>query len=133
MLKRNDKVAKISNNSVIATKKVNKKTLSRWGILGVKNKKKNHFTISNVIEKPSLKKAPSDYAIIGRYILPTSIISELKKIKPGQGGEIHITDAIKKLLLNGEKFLGNIFKGQYLDCGTLEGYKNSCKIMAKEN
>jgi UTP--glucose-1-phosphate uridylyltransferase len=127
------KLHNISKNSVIATKKINKKHVSRWGILEVKNKKNNYFTISNVVEKPSKKNAPSNYAIIGRYILPTKIIDEIKILKPGKGGEIHITDAIKNLILKKEKFIANIFKGVYLDCGTLEGYKNSCKLMAKEN
>jgi len=116
---------KKSKASVIATKKVNKKSVSRWGILSLKNKKKSHFEISDVVEKPSIGKAPSNYAIIGRYILPTKIMKEIKKLKPGQGGEIHITDAIRNLIHQGEIFYGNIFKGKYLDCGTLAGYINS--------
>ena len=47
------------------------------------------------------------------------------KLKPGQGGEIHITDAIKRLLKKNNKFYGNIFKARYLDCGTLNGYIDS--------
>ena len=116
---------------VIATKTVNKKTVSRWGILSVKNKKKNYFQISDVVEKPSIKEAKSNYAIIGRYILPITIINEIKKLKPGQGGELHITDAIRNLILNRQKFYGNIFKGKYLDCGTLEGYINSSLEIGK--
>ncbi len=118
--------------SVIATKTVKKNTVSRWGILSLKNKKKNDFQITNVIEKPSIKNAPSNYAIIGRYILPKSIIGQIKKLKPGKGNEIHITDAIKKLIYNGEKFYGKIFKGRYLDCGTLQGYIDSGIKISKE-
>ena len=114
-----------TSSSIIATKKVNKNTVTRWGILAFKNKQKNFFSIKDVIEKPSIKKAPSNYAIIGRYILPYKIFSEIKKLKPGKGGEIHITDAIRKLILNGNNFLGNIFKGKYLDCGTINGYIQS--------
>ncbi|MFL2852350.1 MAG: sugar phosphate nucleotidyltransferase [Candidatus Pelagibacter sp.] len=117
--------------SVIATKKVDKKSVSRWGILSVKNKKKNYFQISDVIEKPSLQHAPSNYAIIGRYILSKKIFAEIKKIKPGQGGEVHITDAIRNLIYKGERFLGNIFKGKYLDCGTLAGYIKSGLVTFK--
>ncbi len=118
-----------TQGSVIATKKVERKTVSRWGILGVKDKKKHHFTINEVIEKPKLKEAPSNYAIIGRYILPKKILYVLKNQKKGKGGEIHITDAIKTLINRGEKFYGNIFKGKYLDSGTLEGYiKSNLKI-----
>ena len=123
---------KSTKGSIIATKTVNKKTVSRWGILSVKNKKKNSFRISDVTEKPSIKEAKSNYAIIGRYILPVKIMDEIKKLNPGKGKEIHITDAIKKLIYNGDKFYGNIFKGEYLDCGTLSGYiQSGIKIYKK--
>ena len=123
---------KKTNSSIIATKIVKKDTVSRWGILSVKNKKKNYFKITDVVEKPSVKKAPSNYAIIGRYILPKKIMKKLQHLKPGKGGEIHITDAIKKLIENGENFYGNIFKGKYLDCGTLDGYIKSSIEISKE-
>jgi len=123
---------KKTKGSVIATKIVQRKTVSRWGILSIKDKKKNFFIIKDVVEKPSLKLAPSNYAVIGRYILPTGIMHKLKKLKPGQGGEVHITDAIKELIFDGEKFYGNIFKGKYLDCGTLNGYIDSGIQIAKE-
>ena len=63
--------------------------------------------------------------MIGRYILPSKIFGEIRKLKPGQGGEIHITDAIRSLINKKNKFYGNIFTGKYLDCGTLSGYINS--------
>ena len=122
---------KKTQGSIIATRKVKRRTVSRWGILGVKNKKRYSFSINSVIEKPKLKEAPSNYAIIGRYILPKKILSVLKNQKRGKGGEIHITDAIKTLIERGEKFYGNIFKGKYLDSGTLESYVKSNLIISK--
>ena len=123
---------KKTKGSIIATKKIDKKTVSRWGILGVKNKKKSSFQISNVVEKPSINKAESNYAIIGRYILPIKIMNEIKKLKPGKGKEVHITDAIKNLIYKGESFYAQIFKGKYLDCGTLSGYiKSGIQISKK--
>ena len=120
---------KKTKGSIIATKRVDKKTVSRWGILSLIEKKKNYFKIKDVIEKPSIKQAPSNYAIIGRYILPSKIFSEIKNLKPGKGEEIHITDAIKNLIYRGENFFGNIFMGKYLDCGTINGYiQSSIKI-----
>jgi len=119
------KLHKKTKGSIIATKIVKKKTVSRWGILSIKNKFKNSFQITDVVEKPKIKSAPSNYAIIGRYILPKKIMSEIKNLKPGHGGEIHITDAIRNLIYKKEKFYGNIFKGKYLDCGTLNGFINS--------
>ena len=122
---------KKTKGSVIATKKVERKTVSRWGILGFKNRSKNSFLINEVIEKPKLSEAPSNYAIIGRYILPKKILSVLKNQEKGKGGEIHITDAIKTLIEKDEKFYGNIFKGKYIDCGTLQGFINSGLTISK--
>tara|TARA_B100001758_G_C17771744_1_gene285456 strand:- start:123 stop:509 length:387 start_codon:yes stop_codon:yes gene_type:complete len=124
---------KKTKSAIIATKKVNKKTVSRWGILGFTRKAKNSFLINEVIEKPKKSEAPSNYAIIGRYILPKKIMQKIKNLKPGQGKEIHITDAIKSLIYEGDKFYGNIFKGKYLDCGTLNGYIKSGIEISKEN
>ena len=123
---------KTNGGSIIATKTVTKNSVSRWGILSFKKKYPKFFKINDVIEKPSLKNAPSNYAIIGRYILPKKIMKKLKKLKPGQGGEIHITDAIKELIYDNESFYGNIFSGKYLDCGTMEGYVESSKKIAME-
>ena len=112
--------------------KVNKKEVSRWGIYSVKNKvNKNNFTIKNVVEKPSIKSAPSNNAVIGRYILPKTIFNKLSKLKPGKGGEIHITDAIQSLISENYKFIGHNFSGKYLDCGTMKGYINSTLEISK--
>ena len=119
------KLHKKTKASIIATKKVNIKSVSRWGILSIKNKKKNFFQINDVIEKPNIKNAPSNFAIIGRYILPFKIFNEIKKIKTGKDKEIHITDAIKKLIHKKNMFFGHIFSGKYLDCGTINGYIQS--------
>ena len=126
------KLYKKTKGSIIATKKVPKKTVSRWGILSLKNKKKNYFQITDVVEKPKIKDAKSNYAIIGRYILPKKILKEIKRLKPGQGKEVHITDAIKNLINKNDNFYGSIFKGKYLDCGTLDGYSNSSIEISKE-
>ena len=122
---------KKTKGSIIATKKVERKTVSRWGILGFKNKSKNSFLINDVIEKPKLNEAPSNYAIIGRYILPMKILSVLKNQGKGRGGEIHITDAIQLLINDKEKFIAHNFEGKYLDCGTMSGYINSSKEIGK--
>ena len=86
------KIHKKYNASVMASMNVKKNNVSRWGIYKLKTKiNKNNYLISDVIEKPSVKKAPSNKAVIGRYILPREIFSQLLKQKPGKGGEIHIT------------------------------------------
>ena len=117
--------------SIIASKKIETKNASRWGIFSLKKFQKNNFWIKDVIEKPSIKSAPSNYAVIGRYILPTKIFKILKKQKPGQNGEIHITDAIRTLIYKKNKFIGHVFAGKYLDCGTMRGYINSTIEVSK--
>ena len=113
------------NSCIIASKKVSKKDVTRWGIFKLGNYIKKDFIIKDVIEKPSVKSAPSNQAIIGRYILPSKIFEILKNQRPGQNGEIHITDAIRALIKNKNKFIGHVFAGKYLDCGTMKGYINS--------
>ena len=116
--------------SVMASMNVNKKTVSRWGIykLGKKINKSNFF-IKDVIEKPTIKNAPSNKAVIGRYIIPKIIFRTLSKLTPGKGGEIHITDAIQLLIHQKNKFIAHNFSGKYLDCGSMNGYiKSSIEI-----
>ena len=103
------KLHKRYNLSVIAAKKVKRKDVSRWGIFKLKKFSKDNFLIKDVVEKPSIRFAPSNYAVIGRYILPKKIFKILKKQKPGQNGEIHITDAIRTLIHQENKFIGHVF------------------------
>ena len=118
--------------SIMASLRVNKKTVNRWGIYSKKrNIDNNNFYINDVVEKPEIKSAPSNNAVIGRYILPKKIFKKLQNQKKGKGGEIHITDSIKKLIYDGEKFIGHSFRGKYLDCGTMEGYIKSSKEISK--
>jgi UTP--glucose-1-phosphate uridylyltransferase len=112
--------------------KVDKSTVSRWGIFKLKkNLDKNNSLIDDVIEKPSIHETPSNKAVIGRYILPKKIFNILLNQKPGKGGEIHITDAIQSLIKNNETFIAHNFSGKYLDCGTMNGYIKSTLEIAK--
>ena len=125
-------VHKKFNASVMASMKVGKKEVSRWGIYDLKKKINNkNFEIKSVVEKPSINQAPSNNAVIGRYILPMKIFKKLSKLKAGKGGEIHITDAIQSLIDDNNKFIGHSFSGKYLDCGTMNGYINSTLEIAK--
>ena len=118
-------------SSVIASKKVEKKSVSRWGIFKIKKINKRDFVIKDVIEKPNINSAPSNYAVIGRYVLPKKIFKILSSQRPGKNGEIHITDSIRSLILNKNKFVGHIFAGKYLDCGSMHGYINSSIEISK--
>ena len=118
-------------SSVIASKKVERKNVSRWGIFDVKKINKDNFVIKDVIEKPNSNEAPSSYAVIGRYILPKKIFKILKKQKLGKNGEIHITDSIRTLILQKNNFIGHKFSGKYLDCGSMKGYIDSTIKISK--
>ena len=119
-------------SSVMASMNVNKKTVSRWGIFKLSNKlNKNNYLIKGVIEKPSISKAPSNKAVIGRYILPKKIFSKISKLNPGKNSEIHITDAIQSLINENNKFIAHNFSGKYLDCGSMSGYIKSTLEIAK--
>ena len=125
-------VHKRYKSSVMASMNVNKKTVSRWGIYNLDKKiDKRNYLIKDVVEKPSVKNAPSNKAVIGRYILPKTIFSKLLKQKPGKGGEIHITDAIQLLINEQSKFIAHNFLGKYLDCGSMSGYIKSTLEIAK--
>ncbi len=126
------KIHRRYKSSVMASMNVNKKTVSRWGIFKL-NKKldRNNYLIKDVVEKPSIASAPSNKAVIGRYILPNKIFSKLSKQKPGKGGEIHITDAIQSLIYDNNKFIAHNFSGKYLDCGSMNGYIKSTLEIAK--
>ena len=119
-------------SSVIASMKVNRKDISRYGIFKLSKKiDKKNYLIEDVIEKPSIKTAPSNRGVVGRYILPKKIFFKLSKQKPGKGGEIHITDAIQTLINENNKFIAHNFSGKYLDCGSMNGYIKSNLEIAK--
>ena len=118
--------------SIMASMKVDKKSVNRWGIYSIHSKfDKNNFYISDVIEKPEINEAPSNNAVIGRYILTKKIFNKLKTQKKGKGGEIQITDSIRRLIKDGNKFIGHKFRGKYLDCGTMDGYIQSSLEISK--
>ena len=126
------KVHKKYKSSVMASMNVNKKTVSRWGIYKLKKRiDKKNYLISDVVEKPSIKNAPSNKAVIGRYILPKKIFSKLLMQKPGKNSEIHITDSIQSLIKENYKFIAHNFSGKYLDCGSMNGYIKSSMEISK--
>jgi len=85
-------VHKKYKTSVMASMTVKKKTVSRWGIYKLNKKlNKTDYLIKDVVEKPSIRNAPSNKAVIGRYILPRSILKEIKKLKQNIENEKSLT------------------------------------------
>jgi UTP--glucose-1-phosphate uridylyltransferase len=97
--------------TVLALQKVPRKEIHRYGVIAGKEVKKNIFKISDMVEKPKPSAAPSDMAIIGRYILTPDIFGILEKTAPGKGSEIQLTDALKALLKK-KPVYGYLFEGK---------------------
>ncbi len=93
---------------------------SSYGIITPQERNGRRFTIESLVEKPNPAEAPSNWAIIGRYILEPSIFQELENCKMGVGGEIQLTDAMARLLEK-RAFYGWEFEGTRFDCGSRQG------------
>ena len=108
-------------STVIGVMEVDKKDVSSYGIIESSMLKKNMYKIKNMIEKPKVKDAPSNIAIVGRYILLNDIYKFIKKTKIGSGGELQITDAIF-LSSKINEVWGYKFSGKRYDCGSKIGF-----------
>jgi UTP--glucose-1-phosphate uridylyltransferase len=107
--------------TVLGVVEVDKKDTSKFGIIKGKKINDSLIEVSDIVEKPEAEKAPSTTAVIGRYILTPQIFDELEKTKPGVGGEIQLTDAIKSLMKK-EKVFAYRFKGKRYDIGDKFGF-----------
>ena len=114
-------IYKKHKTSVIGIQEVSMDRVNQYGIIKTDNKKTNDImTIQDIVEKPSIKRAPSNLAIIGRYVLSYNVIEELSKKQTGVGGEIQLTDALKNSI-NTSRVLGYKFEGKRFDCGNVMG------------
>ena len=107
-------------SNIVAIKEVESADISKYGVIDYDNSEKNYYFIKNMIEKPSINNAPSNLAIIGRYILLPNVLNTLSEKKVGYGGEIQLTDAIKNTIKN-EGVIGYKFDGNRYDCGNVIG------------
>lgn len=106
---------------IVAIEEVPKEETNKYGVIAGQAIHNNLFKVENMVEKPDPQDAPSNLAIIGRYILTPEIFEVLEKTQPGKGGEIQITDALLTLAKQG-KVLAYKFEGQRFDCGSVEGF-----------
>ena len=113
--------SKYPEHCIVAIEEVPKEDTSKYGVISGHEIESNLFKVDNMVEKPEPKDAPSNLAIIGRYILTPEIFDVLKDTKPGKGGEIQITDALLTMAKKG-KVLAYKFDGQRFDCGSVDGF-----------
>jgi len=119
--------------SVVAIKEVPMDQTYKYGIIAgnLVNNSNTTYQVQEMIEKPDKDNAPSNMAIIGRYILTPDIFNILKNIKPGNNGEIQITDALNIQAKQG-KVIAHKFNGEHFDCGGVKGFVEATNFIARK-
>jgi UTP--glucose-1-phosphate uridylyltransferase len=107
--------------SIVAIQEVPREEVHKYGIIAGQALRDDLFRVDDMVEKPSPQDAPSNLAIIGRYILTPDIFDILRETPPGANGEVQITDALQIQAKQG-KVLAYKFKGLRFDCGTVPGF-----------
>ncbi|GIT98449.1 UTP--glucose-1-phosphate uridylyltransferase GalU [Sulfurovum sp. TSL1] len=109
--------------SIIAIEEVPKEETYKYGVIAgnLVDNTNDTYRVTDMVEKPDPKEAPTNMAIIGRYILTPDIFDILRETKPGKGGEIQITDALLEQAKKG-KVIAYKFHGQRFDCGSVDGF-----------
>lgn len=111
------KVFKTCQKPVIALHRLPKEKLSSYGIVGVEKIANRLYKIKKIVEKPSLEQAPSDLAIVGKYVLTPEVFDYLEKTKLDKKREIILADIFNKMLMDGKLIYGYEFEGKWLECG----------------
>ena len=107
--------------SIVAIEEVPKDETYKYGVIDGNEIEPGIFMVKNMVEKPEPEVAPSNLAIIGRYILTPDIFDIIRETKPGKGGEVQITDALLTQAKKG-MVLAFKFEGQRFDCGSIDGF-----------
>jgi UTP--glucose-1-phosphate uridylyltransferase len=117
---------------VLAFMEVKPEETARYGIASVTPSEygEDVVTVTGLVEKPSPEDAPSNLAVLGRYILPPSVFDAIDNTKPGSGGEIQLTDAMAQLLADGTPVHGIIYRGHRFDTGMPLGYLQAVVMLA---
>ncbi|MDO4988062.1 MAG: UTP--glucose-1-phosphate uridylyltransferase [Synergistes sp.] len=127
-----DAVRKKYGGSVLCVEAVPEDEVSRYGIIDAEEVEPGIYRVKDLVEKPAKEEAPSNLAILGRYIISPLIFAHLKKIKRGAGGEYQLTDAIASMLKE-EPVYAALFTGKRLDCGVKEGWIEATVVKALED
>ncbi len=113
--------AEVGGN-MVAAMEVPAERASAYGVLDVKEDMGSMVSVKGMVEKPKADEAPSNLAVIGRYILTPKVMQNLNRMKSGAGGEIQLTDAIAEEISKGANVYGFRFRGQRFDCGSKAGF-----------
>lgn len=118
--------------TIVAVMEVPKEQISNYGVIAGNVVEDGIIMVTSMIEKPSVKEAPSNLAIIGRYILTPDIFGILQNTKVGKNGEIQLTDALLSQATNG-MVLAYKFQGRRFDCGSVEGFVEATNYFYKKS
>jgi UTP--glucose-1-phosphate uridylyltransferase len=129
VLKRMLEIFQEYHSSVIALKQVGWDELQRYGVVRAKKIAADIFQVMDLVEKPKPSQSPSALAIMGRYVLTPEILVELASTPPGAGGEIQLTDGLKRLLVR-QAIYGCEFEGECYDAGTISGWVQTTVALA---
>ena len=110
------------HGAVVAAMEVPADEISKYGVLDIAEDSGALVRMRGMVEKPKAAEAPSNLAVIGRYILPPSVMDNLSEMKRGAGGEVQLTDAIADEIRAGRPVHGFRFAGRRFDCGSKAGY-----------
>ena len=117
------------DSSAIAIERVPRDKIERYGIIKGQQVEDSVYKIEDMVEKPRPEEAPSDLAITGRYVLESEIFDHIENVPPGVGGEIQLTDAMRRL----DDIYGHIFNGKMYDIGNnVEWLKSSLEIALQD-
>jgi len=117
-----NQVFKTSQVPILALKKVSPERLPFYGVVGVEKIASRIYKIKKIVEKPPEGTAPSDLAIVGRYIITPEVFDYLKKTSPTKGGEILLSQALAKMIKDGKIVYGYEIEGEWLECGNKLGW-----------
>ncbi len=119
------KVFRTCQKPVIALYRLPKERIPFYGVVGVEKIANRFYKIKKIVEKPSLEQAPSDLAIVGKYILTPEVFDYLKKAKFNKKGELILAEVFDKMLTEGKVIYGYEFEGKWLECGNKLGWLKS--------
>ncbi len=112
---------RFDNGSIVAVQTVPQSQTDKYGIVKITTKNGDLHRVEQIVEKPKPDKAPSNMAVVGRYLLTPRVFTHLERIGEGAGGEIQLTDGIARLM-NDEAVYAYKFEGKRFDCGSKIGY-----------
>jgi len=131
-LKQLIKVFQKYKSPIIGLSKVENEKISSYGIVKAKKIGKRTYLIDKICEKPKIEEAPSNLAIVGKYIITPDVFDYIQKIEEDSNNEIRLSIAFQNMIKNGKQVLGYEFDGKWLECGTKEDWLKSNLFMTQK-